>query len=86
MRIPQRAGQFKQEVAIHFSSRAFREVFCRGKAAVVSDSPIIWFTPITAPANADNLRNVLLFNFTLFCFVSFERDGHLFFIAFSSKI
>jgi hypothetical protein len=83
--VAQRAVQLRQEVATHFSSGTVLLFIWEGKAAALSNGLMICLAPIAAPANPDSLRNVLLFNFNLVCFFSFEPDMLLFFISFFLK-
>jgi hypothetical protein len=77
----QRAWQFKQEVAIHFSSGTIAFFGGRGWAEGVSNGPSTLLAPTAAPVKADHLRNVLLFIVNPFCSFSFDPNLPLFFIA-----
>ena len=52
--------------------------FPEAKQTALSNCLMIWLAPIAAPAHPDSLRNVLLFNFNLVSFFSFEPDMFLF--------
>jgi hypothetical protein len=68
-RMAQQAGQFRQDVATHFSSSAWGAFFWRGKAERALGCPIIRLAPTAAPVTTDTLMNVLLFIFNPFGFI-----------------
>jgi hypothetical protein len=74
-RMAQRAGQFRQEVAIHFSSGGPGVFRWRGMAECPSDFPKRWLAPMAAPVTTESLRNFLRFTFKLFCPFLIENDS-----------